>query len=176
MKLAQYKQGGSRTFSTQLFNMRKIKVFGYIFLIMISPFVLCSCIGNGQIFPTEEKTTNEITENEEHIQTWSEVDRTEATCTDDGIITYLCIECEEIKTSIYESALGHKEIIDNAVKATCTTTGLTEGKHCSVCNIILIKQEITPEEHDFDNNICKVCGFSNYSKELIFELSWRILF
>ena len=45
------------------------------------------------------------------------------------------------------------------VDPTCTETGLTEGKHCSVCNKVLVAQEtIAALGHDFANGFCKICG------------------
>lgn len=46
----------------------------------------------------------------------------------------------------------HTEVIDEAVAPTCTSTGLTEGKHCSVCGKVLIKQEVLPISHVWKAN------------------------
>ena len=40
-------------------------------------------------------------------------------------------------------ALGHTEVIDESVDSTCTETGLTQGKHCSLCGKVLVAQEET---------------------------------
>ena len=39
-------------------------------------------------------------------------------------------------------AKGHTEVVDKAVEPTCTETGLTEGKHCSVCSAVLVEQKV----------------------------------
>ena len=68
---------------------------------------------------------------------------------------------------------SHTVVIDAAVPATCTQTGLTEGKHCSDCGMILVKQQVVPTtDHDYEDTVvpptetekgytfhkCKNCG------------------
>ena len=58
----------------------------------------------------------------------------EATCT----TAQICTVCN----TELAAALGHTEVNDAAVAPTCTETGLTEGKHCSVCSTVLVKQDV----------------------------------
>ncbi len=75
-----------------------------------------------------------------------------ATCTAEGTQTRTCSVCKKVETQTIE-ALGHTEVTDKAVAATCTKTGLTEGIHCSVCDAVIKAQEVVPAtgKHSFGN-------------------------
>jgi hypothetical protein len=66
----------------------------------------------------------------------------EATCSAEGEKTAACIRCSYSKTADIEK-LEHKEVSVKAVKATCTKTGKTSGKKCSLCGKITVAQKTT---------------------------------
>ncbi|MBO5396012.1 MAG: hypothetical protein J6A97_03930 [Clostridia bacterium] len=81
-----------------------------------------------------------------------------STCTEKGVKNIYC-DCGEYKTETIP-LLAHKEVTDNAIPATCVKTGKTEGKHCSVCNTVLIEQKTinaTGHTEIIDNEIPATC-------------------
>ena len=93
---------------------------------------------------------------------WDEgVITTEPGCVTDGVKTYTCTICKETKTEVIP-ATGHTEVIDEAVEATCTTPGKTEGKHCSVCNEVIIALKCSPSQGHFHltHSGCIPAGYS----------------
>ena len=57
-------------------------------------------------------------------------------------------------TYVAQEALNHKDtiVIDAAKEATCTSTGLTEGSHCSACNAVIVAQEeIAIKDHNYSD-------------------------
>ena len=57
--------------------------------------------------------------------------------------------------------LGHTEVVDPEIKATCTNGGKTEGKHCTTCGTITVMQADMPAlghlGHTADY-VCNRCG------------------
>ncbi len=89
------------------------------------------------------------------------------TCTEAGEETRTCSRCKTVETREI-AALGHTVVIDTAVAATCTETGLTEGSHCSTCNAVLVEQQIIPAlDHDYQPVVteptCTEQGYTTYT-------------
>ncbi|MBO5360501.1 MAG: leucine-rich repeat domain-containing protein [Clostridia bacterium] len=78
--------------------------------------------------------------NHEHI--YSPEIIKQPTCLNDGIKTFTCVCTRGYSENI--SSLGHDIVIDKAVEATCTQTGLAEGQHCSRCDDATVAQKDTP--------------------------------
>ena len=115
---------------------------------------------------------------------------TPASCTATGEETRTCDRCATTEKRELAKT-GHTEVVDPAVEATCTATGLTEGKHCSVCHAVIVAQEVVPmKEHTVvtvpgkaatcteagltDGEKCSVCGKELKVQETIKALghSW----
>ncbi|MBQ4155651.1 MAG: hypothetical protein IJD90_02470, partial [Clostridia bacterium] len=77
------------------------------------------------------------------------------TCDEEGHIGYYLCECgkiywdgegtdEAIDTDLSIAPTGHSEITVAGKAATCTETGLTEGKKCEICDKVTVAQEEIP--------------------------------
>ncbi|MCB7049450.1 hypothetical protein LIZ34_03560 [Intestinimonas butyriciproducens] len=68
---------------------------------------------------------------------------------------------ENPSTSSGSSGHTHTEEVLPAVEATCTESGLTEGKRCSECAEIIVAQEtVAALGHTTDTGTCERCGQS----------------
>ncbi len=94
---------------------------------------------------------------------------TDPTCTQAGYTTYTCSRCSDTYIDNEVEALGHTEEIISGKAATCTETGLTEGKKCSVCGEILVEQETTEAlGHDYTSEVttaptCTATGVKTFT-------------
>ena len=52
----------------------------------------------------------------------------------------------------------HEAVVDAAVAATCTESGLTEGSYCSLCNEVLVAQETVPATGHTEQTISAVAA------------------
>ncbi len=104
-----------------------------------------------------------FTEEPAHTHEYSEEITKAATCTAAGEKTFTC-SCGDSYTEEIEK-LPHTEKTLDAVPATCTKTGLTEGKKCTVCGVVTEAQKNTPmtdhaytKETDRTNATCTEDG------------------
>lgn len=122
-------------------------VFIFVFAMLVC-FTACEDDAKAAVDSNEESTEsskqNESGESrEEHLHSFSEWKITEApTCTLQGIQTRTCA-CGVSEYSPV-AATGHTEVTDAAISTTCTSDGKTAGKHCGVCNTVLVPQTTIP--------------------------------
>ena len=93
---------------------------------------------------------------------------TAPTCTEDGYTTNTCSVCGDTYISDTVTKKGHTEVIDEAKAPTCTATGLTEGKHCSVCDKVIVAQtEVAALGHKYEAVVtaptCTKGGYTTYT-------------
>ena len=80
-------------------------------------------------------------------------------CVNGGYTTYTCSLCNDSYVADRVDALGHTSATDAAKAPTCTETGLSEGSHCSVCNVVIVAQQTVPATgHSYTDGICTGCG------------------
>ena len=146
--------------------MKKTVKIVLIVCLLLIPCILISCNNS-----TPSNTDPQNIEHTHNFGEWKTIN--DANCTDNGIEkrTCACGKSEEQTIDAY----GHTEVIDSAIDATCTTDGLTEGVHCSVCNTVLTEQqkvksnghsyistvvEATKTEKGYTLHTCSACGDS----------------
>ena len=84
---------------------------------------------------------------------------TPATCTEDGSVTVICNDCDEVLSTETLPATGHSTVVKNAKDATCTEPGYTGDKVCTVCGEIVKTGEVIPAAgHSYKDGKCTVCG------------------
>ena len=78
-------------------------------------------------------------------------------CLTDGSVTTACCRCGWILNTELLPREGHAEVIDKAVSPTEEKWGLTEGRHCSRCNVVLEAQQIVPSLSDNRRTYYDLC-------------------
>ena len=146
--------------------MRIIKTFlsmSVLLLVIVISSCLFSCDSN---LNSSESELNDG----DHIHSFTAwITTTMPSCTVAGSQTRTCNSCGFSEYSPIPP-FGHSEITDPAIIATCTTDGKTEGKHCSVCNEVLVVPTIIPSSgHQYNDAIittqatCRQDGVKQYT-------------
>lgn len=103
----------------------------------------------------------------------------EANCTEAGEKKFTCTLCGESYTQEI-AANGHTEEVIPGTPATCTGTGLLDGKKCTVCGVVTVEQfEIAAAGHSYEAGKCTVCGENdpdyNGPKTYVFETNTVVI-
>ncbi len=98
----------------------------------------------------------------EHTHSYSSKITKQPTCTSTGVKTFTC-SCGKSYTETIAKTSHNSNTSIPAVASTCTKTGLTEGKKCSVCGTVTVAQQtVAVKSHKDDNSDYKCdygCGY-----------------
>ena len=148
-------------------------LFALLMLVLLTTVSCKNILEKLPFFNDESDTTTTTPTPQVHSHVFGAWTITQnATCTEKGLQERTC-SCGEKETQEI-NALGHTEVIDEAVSPTCTTDGLSVGMHCSVCKEVLLAQEVTPAAHVWaqtqlvraatcfvpgeEQRVCRTCG------------------
>ena len=96
---------------------------------------------------------------EDHVhqgKEWATV--TPATCTETGVKAFVCACGHTLETAAIATVPHTEEDIPGRA-ATCTESGLTDGKKCKFCTTVILAQTVTPPTgHSFEEGTCLGCG------------------
>ena len=125
-------------------------------LLIVLAFSLCACAENGATGSSDAQNPSNA-----HTHSW-----VEATCTQ----AKTCTICQATEGS----AKGHTPQKIDAVAATCTTAGNTEGSNCATCKAVLVEPTVVEAKgHDYQDRTCSVCGSLKASEGLNFQQGWN---
>lgn len=89
------------------------------------------------------------------------------TCTERGYTLHSCACGDSYKDGYVDA--GHTVVADDAVDATCTSTGLTQGSHCSACGEVFAEQRQIPlKDHNYKDGVCTDCRTHAPTQNLIY--------
>lgn len=97
-----------------------------------------------------------------------------ATCIQVGQMSKTCTRCGEKVETAEIPMTEHVIVTDPAVAATCTKSGLSEGKHCSVCNTVITAQKKTTASHKYSDYKCSSCGKIQDGHQVDYLRNWTM--
>lgn len=107
-----------------------------------------------------------------HTHTYGEWNITEkSTCIATGVKEQYCV-CGFKNVGVVDFAPHTEEIVEG-YPPTCTDTGLTDAKKCTVCGITTKEHNSIPPKHTYDKGVCSACGQEEPASEgLLFTLRY----
>ena len=120
--------------------------------------------------PSTNDSSNTGTDGECNHRLGAPVTTKEPTCTEPGIKAQYCIYCDYY-TERKVVPNGHKKVVDKGYDSTCSTNGLSDGSHCSVCGVIVEAQKELPF-----NNVHLEYGFKKIINEPNIGVSGSAIF